>query len=268
MLMRDWRKGSTFPRWLAGGRRARLAMAIPFWLMSYSVVIVVTLLTADDSAAPWLPTNAGESEFWLVIAALFLAACVGAFVYAAVGARRARVRRPRSGRLVENDGAPKPLPRELNSYFLGTAWTLTGRRLWTFGLLIYAPIVPIVWLSLTLDAGEPLMGGIPWYTDDSSWLNVWLVAHCCFWMMWAFVLKGREVRRGKERMKVADDYLAIREDRLNAEFEAMCEKFFQEQLDWRGQKTEELYRQILDQQAKGLLPCPNCHDQGEHGKSA
>lgn len=88
------------------------------------------------------------------------------------------------------------------------------------------------------------------------------------WMVWALVLKGREVRRGKERMKVADEYLAIREARLNEEFSAMSEKFLEEQQAWRAEKQAQLYEQIMDQQARGLLSCPTCHSRREGRESA
>lgn len=265
MLMRDWRKGSPFLRWLEDGRRAKLLMALGIMCASYSVVIVVTLLTVEESDAPWLPANAGD-EFFLAGAAIVVACVVGGFVHGILAARRAR-RSSMNRRVGRNDGGPKPLPGELNSYVLGTKWTLTGRRLWTFGVLVYAPLVPIFWLNLVMDPGESFLG-VPWYTDDRSWLNVWLTFHCCFWMIWAFVLKGREVRRGKEQIKVADEYLAIRESRLNAEYNALCKEFLEQQQEWKARKTKELYEQILDQQARGILPCPNCHDQGEHRKSA
>lgn len=263
MSVRDWGKGPILHRWLQKGRRARTGMAVGLVLAVYSVIIV-TPVTIGEADMPWLPTNASKGEYWAWITALLVAGAVIGFARRTLSLRRAMRSSANQDVAKKGDGS-KPLHGDLNSYALGTKWTLTGRRLWTFGLLVYAPIVPIIWLNLTQESGKPFIGGVPWIIDESSWVNVWLSAHCCFWMLWAFVLKGREVRRGKERIKVADEYLSIREDRLRQEFDGLCEKFLEQQQEWKAKKTEELYKQILDQQARGVLPCPNC-EESERGK--
>ncbi|MFD3929569.1 hypothetical protein [Streptomyces sp. NPDC058614] len=253
MLMRG--RGSALNRWLAERRHARLLMAIGFMCAAYSVIIVVTLLADGESDAPWLPSSAGKDEFLLAIAALFVAAGAGGFVHGTVDARRARIL------ATGQNPHTSPLDRGASAYLLGVKWLFTGWRRWTIGL--------VLWLSLGIYAAGMLMPEVRQGVWERTSPQVWFMnLYAAAWMMWALVLKGRELRRGKEQIKVADEYLAIRESRMHAEVDAMCEKFLQQQQDWKAQKTAELYEQILDQQARGVLPCPNCHDQGEHRKSA
>ncbi|MET9968925.1 hypothetical protein ABZZ80_24095 [Streptomyces sp. NPDC006356] len=219
--------------------------------------MTVTLLVVDEKepSAPWLPANGGKAGFLVVLAVLFVLA---SGLAAIMGLRD---RRKITGEPLFRS---PPWPSSRSSYQLGVKWTVTGWRVWTFGILLYAPCVPWVWLNLTMKEGEPVWGDLAFW-NEASLMDIWIMLHALFFSGYCFVLKGREVRRGKEQIRVADEYLAIREMRLHAEVDAMCEKFLQQQQDWKAQKTAELYEQILDQQARGLLPCPNCDG---HRKSA
>lgn len=255
--MREWRRGSALGRWLDERPRRRMLLAIGIACAAYLTVSVITLTVNGDDSVPWLPANANEykGEFLLAVAALYVAVFAVPYVRGRMSRRAARGASKRTWRL---------LPRPGNSYALGVTWSLTGWRLWTFGLLLYAPCIPWLWLNFTKKQGEPIWGDLDFW-NEASLVDMWITAQCCFFMIYAFILKGREVRRGKERIKVADEYLAIREERLYAEVDATFEKFLQQQQEWKAKKMAELYEQILNQQAQGILPCPNC---GEHRKSA
>ena len=266
MLMRYRGKDWSLRRWVGDKPVAKLLAAAAVLSVSYALIVTVFVLVDDDAEAPppWQEGNLDAGEFFLglgIIIPIFLGA----------GFAAARINVAREMRLAEArlKGAPRQAQPKASAYTLGIRWSLSGRRLWTFGVLVYAPIVPVLWLTLTEEEGEPLIGSMPWW-DRSSLIDYWVVAHTLFWMTYGFVLKGREVRRGKERIKVADEYLAIREQRLHAEFDMLCEKLLESQQAWKAEKTKELYEQILDQQARGLLPCPNCHGRqhGGHKKSA
>lgn len=255
MLMREWRRDSGLPRWWMERRTLLLLRALGIASACYSIVIVVTLLLDDgkEPSAPWLPTSGRVGWFMVLFTALMVTAGTVGLI---LGIRDRKKRR----------GEPffrfPQWPNPESSYQLGVRWSLTGWRLATFGLILYAPCIPWTWLAFTMPEGKPLFGEMPWW-NAASVMDVWILVHALFFQGYCFVLKGREVRRGKEQIRVADEYLAIREMRLNAEVEATFEKFLQEQQDWRAQKTAELYQQILDQQARGLLPCPNCHGHRE-----
>ncbi|KUN91904.1 hypothetical protein AQJ67_41475 [Streptomyces caeruleatus] len=257
MLMREWRRGSGLPRWWSERRTVRLLRGLGIVCAAYAMAVTPVLLAEDEKkpSAPWLPTNGGQAGFLLVMAAVFV---VAGGLGVILGLRD---RKKRTGQPIFRS-PPWPSPR--SSYQLGVKWTVTGWRVWTFGVLLYAPCVPWIWLNFTKEEGEPIWGGLPFW-NEASLVDIWMMLHAIFFSSYCFVLKGREVRRGKEQIRVADEYLAIREMRLHAEVDAMCEKFLQQQQEWKAQKTAELYEQILDQQARGLLPCPNCD---EHRKSA
>lgn len=225
------------------GRRYRV-VAIGFGIacLAYLVVILGTLLV-DTHDAPWLSGKGDTPVVVWVILTYIAVGFLGGVVHGVIDVRRA-VRR----------GSRPTDP----AYFLGFKWLFTGRRLWMTGFAIAASFAMIAIASV-----KPELRDEAGLTIDSRW---WIMSLTSMpWAIWAVVLKGRELRRGKERIKVADEYLAIREDRLNQEFSAMVEKFFQQQQNWRAEKTAELYEQVLDQQARGVLPCPNCEGRRKPG---
>lgn len=255
MLMREWRRGSEPRRRLRGRRYRALLMVTGLVLAGYSATMTATLAEPGGASTPWLPNGEEVRDFFLVLAVLSAIGFIGGFVYGVVMRRRERRLAPVQPTL------PSSLDRGPSAYVLGCKWLFTGWRLWTAG-----PVLLLGGISYTIvlavpDMREPGLGGI---SGEAWFLNIYASA----WMIWALVLKGREVQRGKERIKVADEYLAIREDRLHAEFDAMSREFLQQQQAWQAEKTAQLYEQILDQQARGILPCPNCRDHGEHRKAA
>ncbi|MCZ9352954.1 hypothetical protein NGM36_24825 [Streptomyces mutabilis] len=214
----------------------------------YSVVIAVTLISGDGDA-PWLV----ESDFGpalLVMGPAGVVGFLGGYAHAAL--------RNRWGlNLQDRKDLRQPLPRPVTpAYLLGVKWLVTGWRLWLVGLacvILAAPFAAGMSLSDIEERSASGDGGMFWQVFLAG-------ASGSVWAVWALTLKGRELRRGKERIKVADEYLAIREERLHQEFDAMTEKFLQEQQEWRAQAMADLYEQILDQQARGLLPCPTCDE--------
>ncbi|WP_432132717.1 hypothetical protein [Streptomyces tendae] len=196
-------------------------------------------ILAGREEAPWIPGGGGGngSYYWFVIASATLIGFVGGCIQGVVEARKAAKRATRA----------VPLP----PYLLGAQWLFSGWRLLIIGVMMAITVSPFA-LGMSLSelneetdvevVREMAIGGA--------------IAAAC--LAWALVLKGRELRRGKEQIKVADEYLAIREERLQQEYVAMTERLLQEQQEWKAAKTSELYEQILDQQARGVLPCPSC----------
>jgi hypothetical protein len=255
MIMREWRGSSALRRRLGNKRHAALLALITFIVAGSSGALAVSLLVSDDSAAPWLSSSSDAKGLLLTAVMACVVGFIGGAVYGVVEVRRA------SRLAAGQPSRPSPFERGPSAYLLGWKWLFTGWRLWTVGLALLLSIAAYVVALFIPEARERVLDKT---TGDVLFMNLFAAA----WMVWALVLKGREVRRGKERIKVADEYLAIREARLNDDFNAMCVKFLQKQQDWEAEKTAQLYEQILDQQARGLLPCPNCRDQVDHRKSA
>lgn len=246
MRFQGWKKRSSFIRWLNGKWgstiTAMAGQACVLYVLASAYGIVVN--EGHDPRPPWLSGTADTGDVVLWSSAfLVLAAALGyvqepALVWVA---RRRAMRRY----------APP-------AYMLGFKWLFTGRRRLIIGVALgfaITLVVPAMAAPETRKAVWGQMNGVVWGTS----------AFTVAVLMWALVLKGRELRRGKDHIKVANEYLAIREARLHHEFDALCTKFLQQQEDWKAQKTAELYEQVLGQQARGLLPCPHC---GEHRKAA
>jgi hypothetical protein len=249
MSMRDRESGSEFHHWLNDRRVTRVITGVAIACAAYSIVIVVTLLVEDDTDAPWLPSNGDDSGFLLVIIGLFVAVLMVGCVHGALDIRKRR-------RALRAE--PRSVGDMTSAYMLGVKWLYTGWRLWTIGLVLCLAVA--IW-GVGMLIPDARRESIDAMNGETLFTSLYAAA----WMMWALVLKGRELRRGKEQIKVADEYLIIREERLYQEFDAMCEKFLQQQEEWKAQKTAELYQQILDQQARGVLPCPHC-EEPEHGR--
>lgn len=74
-------------------------------------------------------------------------------------------------------------------------------------------------------------------------------------------------RRRKTVMAIVEDRMTFERARLLLSVEKRIEAERKGNEDWRNQQITEIYQMVLDQQARGLLPCPNCRH-GEHRKSA
>jgi hypothetical protein len=225
----------------------------------YALFILAAL--ADDSngpiGAPWLHPKADMHQIFKIwFSLIFLIFDIGLTVLAIRLWVTRRRRRPAPRWARGFDAAPRP-SREWPAYVLGFKWMFSGWRRWVYGQALILSLLAVGAAMLTSQTRRVLLDEL-----GQSWFMVVGMAAC---FAWALVLKGKEVRRGKEQMKVADEYLAIREARLHQEVHVVFEKFTEQQQAWQAQKTAELYEQILDQQARGLLPCPNC---AEHRKSA
>lgn len=248
MQVRGWKKRSAFIRWLHGRFGYKVAATVGQICTLYVLASTYGIFVNDGGkpCPPWLSGTAGTGEIIFSSSALLVLAAALGSVQEPVLEWIARHRDLRPS-------APPP------AYLLGFKWLFTGRRRLIIGVALgfAIPLLgPVMAVPETRKAVWDEMNGIVWV------MNAFTAAV----LMWALVLKGRELRRGKEHIKVADEYLAIREARLYQEFDAMCAKFLQQQDDWKAQKTAELYEQVLSQQARGLLPCPNCHD--GHRKAA
>ena len=205
----------------------------------YSVGGLLALMSGNEHA-PWLPKGGGDGSYlWFVLVAVVVVGFVGGLVHGYIDSRRGK----------RGPGGRTPVP----AYLLGVQWLFSGWRLVITGLFIGITLAPFA-VGMTISDIEQ-------QTEGNLLQQLLLVSvFSSFWLLWALILKGRELRRGKERMRVADEYLAIREERLHQEFTAMTEKFLLEQQEWRSEVTAELYRQILEQQARGVLPCPSCDE--------
>lgn len=230
-----------------------LAVAL-FSASAYSLVTLATLIRDKKSEAPWLPASlrVDQAGFWFVMIPVVLFGLTCNYAYGQLV--RPKVSGRRWSLITAGGGTP--------AHVLGFEWLFSGWRMWVIG-----PVLALSFVSFCLTTAVPELRDQ--FFDDIDGQAVATIVLTNAAMIWALTLKGREVRRGKERIKVADEYLAIREARLHAEVDAMCVKFLDQQQDWKAQKTAELYEQILDQQARGLLPCPNCTgESGQHRKSA
>lgn len=254
MHMRDWR-GSARRRcltWLMDKRNRKALMVTGMLLAGISGVIAITLATGDP-AAVW-PSDAERDDS--LVPQLAGGAIAGGTVGFLAGWGHGVVKGRRERRL-----SVARAPRPTSALGLGVKWMFEGWRLWTFGL---AAILAAALYIAALFVPELRERAAEAFTGDVALANFLGGAS----LGWALILKGRELRRGKEQIKVAEEYLAIREARLHDDFNAMWHKRLERQHLWEAEKTAQLYEQILDQQARGLLPCPNCSDQGDQRKSA
>jgi hypothetical protein len=226
--------------WLSDtARKAVLGFGIAF--VVYSALLIALVMT-DGSAPRVAERERLKAHLW-VLAGILVVAFLAGLLNGARGIRRE---------------AATGVCHQVPAYVLGYQWFFTGLRLWITGSLLAISMVLTI-VTVFIPEAERLVGG------PLSNGSLIALAYSVPWMAWATTLKGRELRRGKERIQVADEYLEIREARLNQEHIAMTEKFLYEQQEWRSQKMAELYEQILDQQARGVLPCPNCEG---HRRSA
>lgn len=131
-------------------------------------------------------------------------------------------------------------------HLIGLKWAVSGWRKWFFISLYSACLFILVAM-----ASDP--GFRQEHTPRTTVDTVVLLFYAVACLVWAIGLKGREVRRGKERIRVADEYLAMREERLSRDFDDLCVKFLQQQEEWKAQKTAEIYEQVLDQVERGVL---------------
>lgn len=256
MLMREWNGGSALRRWLIvklmNKRNVKALMVVGLLLVGLSVVMAITLV-AEDPEAAWLPKSEDPNDLVSQLIGVTVAAgavgFLGGWVQFTLKMRRER-------RL-----SAVPAKPPTSAFTLGVKWMFSGWRLWTVGLFVAFGIAASVIAAII-----PSLRGhlVDRFSGDMVVMNVFAAA--C--MSWALTLKGRELRRGKEQIKVAVEYLAIREARLQEDFNAMWHKRLEQQQAWEAEKTAQLYEQILDQQARGLLPCPNCSERGDQRKSA
>lgn len=259
MLMREWGSRSALRQWGRGRAGRAVLLATALVCVMYALLILAALMDDSDGppGAPWLRPGADVFQIvrnWLTLVLLVAEFGFTVFMIRCIIRRRRGKPTPEwTRRFVYT---PRP-PHEVPAYLLGFKWMFSGWRRWTSGLALILSMLAVSAAMLTTQTRRAVLEGF-----GQAWFMAVGMAAC---FLWALVLKGREVRRGKEQMKVADEYLAIREARLHQELDAMCEKFLEQQQAWKAQKTAELYEQILDQQARGLLPCPNC---AEHRKSA
>ncbi|MFJ8082002.1 hypothetical protein ACIQ6Y_15460 [Streptomyces sp. NPDC096205] len=131
------------------------------------------------------------------------------------------------------------------NYTLGMQWLLSGWRVWAFIPFYLLLLAAGLWNAQLPPVLEEKLG-----TEPANFIAI-VVANAG--AIWAICLKGREVRRGKERMKVVDEYLAIREERMAIEFSDLCDRFLEEQERWRSETMASLYEQILDQVERDVL---------------
>jgi MFS family permease len=241
--MRIWGRKKEAPAAPWSDRSARkVALGVGITGAIFSLALTLALM-AEDTNAPWISKEEDPDAYLWFIPGLLAA---GFLIGTAQGIRDLRKE--------VATGSRSGLP----AFILGYLWFWTGWRAWLTGAVTAASMFFTI-ASLFVPEAQAFVTG-PLNREALVMLAV-----ATAWMSWAVTLKGRELRRGKERIRVADEYLEIREARLNQEFNAMTEKFLLEQQEWRDQKVAELYEQILDQQARGVLPCPNCHG---HRKSA
>lgn len=252
MLMREWNGGSAFRRWLVSKPRVKVLTVIGLLLASISIVMVVSLVI-EGPAAVWLPEDERDGN---PVPQLAGVAVVSGAVGFLAGWGHLAVKERRARRL-----SVAPPPRPTSAFLLGLDWMFVGWRLWTFGAASILAAAVCIAALLVPDLRERAMGEV-----DGGVLVGNVIGAA--WMIWALTLKGRELQRGKAQVKVADEYLAIREARLHHDFNAMWQKRLEQQQAWEAEKTAQLYEQILDQQARGLLPCPNCSGRGDQRKSA
>lgn len=132
-----------------------------------------------------------------------------------------------------------------SNYMQGVRWFFSGRRIWPTAAFYVLFFSAVIWRPQFPGGLEKQLGGTP---DTILWMLLTTAA-----AFWALVLKGRQIRRGKERIKVADDYLAMREERMRQEFADLCVRFLEEQEKWKERKMCELYEQILDQVERDVL---------------
>lgn len=254
MSAQNWRMRSTLRGWLDTRGGELTALISGYVCVMYALAIVLSLYSGDDSpvGAPWLNDDQGVGAFFV---SFFLISFLGIEVALLHDLLRRRLALRSSKPRVRRDRTPLD---DRAAARLALKWMFTGWRLCVTG-----PSAVLTFGSLVVVLLAPEMRGALWENlMGGAWLNSFAVALVT---AWALLMKGRELRRGKEQIKVADEYLAMREERLHREYDAMCEKLIQQQQDWRSEKVAEVYAQILDQQARGLLPCPNCEG---HRKSA
>jgi hypothetical protein len=238
-----------------------VAYLIGLACVAYSAIIAVTLAIGEKSA-PWLPTEIDPLTAIPALAALFVSGAVAKVVSKEIRQLREERPPPLYVRQRQASRPRSPMPAISRQYFLGFKWLFTGWRIYIVGPFSLLAIA-VVSMSLTVPEIRNSPKGKPPVDQWPTALFFGLL------FVWSLVLKGKEIQKGKERMKVADEYLQMREERLHREFDALCEKFLEQQQDWRAEQTHLLYEQVLDQQARGLLPCPKCSERhGERRKSA
>jgi hypothetical protein len=221
-------------------RKVMLGIGVVYAIFAVALVIG---LVVGDTDAPWVSQGEDPDKLLWLIPALIIACLLGGFLHGVKDGR---------------GGAAMGTRPHVPAFLLGYQWLLTGWRLWLTGPVLACSMILTIASMFIPEARE--FSEVPLGSMGTG-----LLLNGLAWMTWAVTLKGRELRRGKERIRIADEYLEIREMRLNQEYNAMTEKFLLEQQEWRDGKVAELYEQILDQQARGVLPCPNCHG---HRKSA
>lgn len=87
-----------------------------------------------------------------------------------------------------------------------------------------------------------------------------IVGLACMGLIWLVMhrLGPAEMVALEERMEIEHEVLdSILEQRLAAEYEKLDA--------WKSEQVSTTYQMVLDQQARGLLPCPNC-DHQQHGE--
>lgn len=79
-------------------------------------------------------------------------------------------------------------------------------------------------------------------------------------LTWGLMMLNRR-RPGDTVMSIVQERMAFERDVLDLELE---KKLAAERADldaWKNEQIRQMYQVVLDQQARGLLPCPNCREQ-------
>ena len=103
------------------------------------------------------------------------------------------------------------------------------------------------------------MGGAEGNTALVSAIAIVLIA--CAALMWL-----ERVRLGSAESTVVERRLEAERDGLELILRERLAAEYEKLDAWKSEQVSTMYQTVLDQQARGLLPCPNCH--GEHRKSA
>lgn len=73
-------------------------------------------------------------------------------------------------------------------------------------------------------------------------------------------------RRGSTVMSIVEERMAFERDVLNMELEKKLAAERAELDNWKNEQIMLMYKVVLDQQARGLLPCPSCREQYRDGR--
>lgn len=116
-------------------------------------------------------------------------------------------------------------------------------------------------ISVLAGTNDRLLDEMKESFDSSEGNKAFIVSGLFILVLGAALMLLKRHRPGGTVMSIVEERMAFERDVLFLDMEKQLAEERAKLDDWKNEQIRLMYQVVLDQQARGLLPCPNCREQ-------